>query len=375
MKNAGLEDVVVADSAICSIDGEKGELRYRGYSVEELVAQSDFAETAALLADGDLPVKNELDRFRRDLRAKRNLSQEAGFLVHGLATRTDPMDALRTIVSAMSADDPTPQGRAPSDLETSRQRAIRMTALLPTAIAVYARVRDGKPVVPPNPDLGHAANFLWMLRGDEPSDEEADIFDKCLILHAEHGLNASTFAARVVASTLTDIYSAVCAAIGSLKGPLHGGANTRVMQMLIDLGDESNVGPFLDRALAEKQRVMGFGHRVYKTSDPRARLLEQYSERLSRLKGEPKWYRLSAAVEREMHERKGLVTNVDFYSASTYYYLGIPPDLYTPIFALARITGWTAHILEQYGNNRLMRPRARWVGPELRPYLPLDRRG
>lgn len=374
MTKGGLEDVIVGDSAICSIDGEKGELRYCGYSTDELIEHSDFPETAFLLWNGELPGRADLDALAESLRTRRELSQEATFLIHGLASRASAMDALRTAVSAMSADDTTIEGHAPADLELSQQRAVRMTAQLATVIAGYARAREGKALVPPDPELGHAANFLWMLRGERPSDEEARIFDGCLVLHAEHGFNASTFAGRVVASTLTDIYSAVTAAIGSLKGPLHGGANTRVMQMLLEIDDEAKVKGWIDQALAEKQRIMGFGHRVYKTMDPRAPVLKGYSEQLSKIKGEPKWFELSRRVEEEILERKGLVTNVDFYSASTYYYLGIAPELYTPIFALSRIAGWTAHILEQYRNNRLMRPRAHWTGPDPRSYVLVENR-
>lgn len=375
MSKGGLEGVVVADSAICQIDGQKGELRYCGYSTDELIEKSSFAETSYLLWNGELPNRAELDKLEERIVAGRKVSGELGFLIHGLATRATPMDALRTIVSAMSADDATVEGNAPADIELSVARAERLTAQLPTIIAAYARVRAGKQIVPPDPELDHAANFLWMLRGERPTEREAAIFDDCLILHAEHGFNASTFAARVVASTLTDIYSTITAAIASLKGPLHGGANTSVMNMLLEIGNEDGVVPFVEDAVANKKLIMGFGHRVYKTVDPRATALERMSEELSRSHAEPKWYRMSKTLQSEIASRKGLVTNVDFYSASTYYYLGIEPDLYTPIFAMSRIAGWTAHVLEQYRNNRIMRPRAQWVGPEPRSYVPCEERG
>ncbi len=374
MSKGGLEDIVVGDSAICSIDGAAGLLRYCGYSVGQLAEHSSFVETASLLWHGELPAKSELDALETGLRSRRALSPEATFLLHGLATRANPMDALRTLVSALSAEDATLEGNALADIELSKDRAIRLTAVLPTMVANYARVRDGKTLVPPDPELGLAANFLYMLRGELPSDEEAHIFDQCLVLHAEHGFNASTYAARVVASTLTDMYAAITGAIGSLKGPLHGGANTRVMRMLLEIGDVDKAEAWIEAALASKRRVMGFGHRVYKTVDPRAVILKSLSERLATIKNEPRWFELSRAVERLVGERKGLVTNVDFYSASTYYYLGIDPGLFTPIFAMSRIAGWTAHVLEQFANNRLVRPRANWIGPDPRDYVPLEQR-
>ncbi|MFQ5503869.1 MAG: citrate/2-methylcitrate synthase [Planctomycetota bacterium] len=365
----GLEGVAVAPSSISTIDGEKGELRYRGYSIHELARDSSFVEVAYLLWHGELPTASQLEDCDQTLRDRRMLNQEVQFLLHGLATRAGPMDALRTIVSAMSAVD-----SSKDDIELGLDRAMRMTAQLPTVIAAYARVRANKEIVPPRPEMDHAENFLHMLHGKEPSQEEARAFDTCLTLHAEHGFNASTFSARVTASTLSDIYSAVTSAIATLKGPLHGGANTAVMNMLLELGSVEKLDAFLDKALAEKQRIMGFGHRVYKVIDPRAILLKEACELLSRLKDDPTWYRMSLKLEDEMMSRKGLYPNVDFFSASTYYYMGLPPELYTPIFAMSRITGWTAHILEQYANNRLIRPRAEYVGRGPRSYVPIDRR-
>jgi citrate synthase len=374
VSKGGLEDVIVAESAICSIDGAAGTLRYCGYSIDDLVAHGSFPECAWLLWHGQLPNAQELNGLRATLRARRDLSEGMNFLVHGLAERAAPMDALRTAVSAMGIDDETTDGNAPADLDLSQDRAIRMMAQMPVLVATYSRLREGKPVVPPDPDLDEAANFLWMMRGEVPSNAEAKAFDACLVMHAEHGFNASTFAARVVASTLTDIYSAVSSAIASLKGPLHGGANTRVMEMLLEIGSEDRVTQWVDDALARKERIMGFGHRVYKTTDPRARILEQLSEQCAELAGNRLWFELSRRVQAEVNARKPLVTNVDFFSASTYYAMGLSPEIYTPIFALARVAGWTAHVLEQYRNNRLMRPRAAWVGPEPRSWVPVEAR-
>jgi len=362
----GLEGVTVAQSGIATIDGTKGELRYRGYSIEELARESSFAEVACLLWNGELPTKDQLTECERGLAAHRSLMPEAKFLAQGLATRAGPMDALRTMTSALSTGD--------SEEATNAARALRLTAGLPTIVAAYARARANEPVLDPREDLGHAANLLYMLRGSEPTTEEARVLDVCLILHAEHGFNASTFSGRVTASTLSDIYSAVTAAIATLKGPLHGGANTAVMNMLLEIDDESNIAPYLEDKLANKQRIMGFGHRVYKVIDPRATVLKALCERVAKLNGDPKWFHLSVKVEEEMNRRKGLYPNVDFYSAATYHYLGIPADLFTPIFAISRIVGWTAHILEQYENNRLIRPRSEYVGPGPRPYVPIQER-
>ena len=367
----GLEGITAADSAIGKIDGQVGELRYCGYLITDLAEHSDFVETTWLLWHGELPTRAQHETLRADLRANRELPAEVLDLLRTAATRQDPMAALRTAVSLLSASDIDGED---TDRDANLQRAVRLTAKLPTIVATYARLRRGEEPVAPNPELDLAANFLWMLNGEVPDAEIARMLDVCLVLHAEHGFNASTFAGRVTAATLSDIYSAVTSAIGTLKGPLHGGANTAVMQMLLEIGSVDAVEAELDRRLASKEKIMGFGHRVYKVVDPRAIILRQFSERTAEITGEPKWFQMSERLEQLMKAKKDIDMNVDFYSASTYYSMGIEPDLFTPIFAISRITGWIAHALEQYANNRLIRPRANWVGPDPRAYVPLAER-
>ncbi len=368
----GLEGVTAADSAIGQIDGSVGELRYCGYLIKELADASSFVETCYLLWHGELPTAAQLAELDDEIRAGSALPPETLGILRTIASVQEPMDALRTAVSTLSVDDI--EGPI-DDRATNLHRAARLTARVSTIVATYERLRRGEEPVAPRADLSHAANFLWMLTGTEPSKEAARILDVCLVLHAEHGFNASTFAGRVTAATLSDMYSAVTSAIGALKGPLHGGANTAVMNMLLELGSVERVGPWLDEALARREKIMGFGHRVYKVMDPRALILKEFSRRLSELDGEPKWYQMSLELEQRIKAAKGLDVNVDFYSASVYYMLGIPPDLYTCLFAVSRVSGWTAHIMEQYGNNRLIRPRANWVGSGPRPYTPVDQRG
>lgn len=282
------------------------------------------------------------------------------------------MDALRTAVSALCLDD---VAGDVTDRAANLQRGIHLVAQFPTIVAAYDRLRDRKEPLPPRDDLSHAGNFLYMLTGEEPEDEVAHMFDVCLVLHAEHGFNASTFAGRVTAATLSDLYSAVTSAIGALKGPLHGGANTAVMNTLLGIGSVDGVEPYLDAVFSRGEKVMGFGHRVYKVVDPRAIILRKFSERMADLSGERKWFEMSARLEQLVKSRKGIDMNVDFYSASTYYYMGIKPDLYTAIFAISRVAGWVAHVLEQYANNRLIRPRSNWVGAGPRNYVTMDQRG
>ncbi len=367
---AGLEGVAVADSAIAKIDGTVGELRYCGYLIKDLADHSDFVETSALLWDGELPKQDKLAKLRTDMRQQRGLPTLALDLVQRLAGEQSPMDCLRTVVSALAIGDDV----LTTDDAVNRERAIRLTAQLPTIVAAYDRVRKGKSIVEPREDLTHAANFLYMLTGTVPSDEEAEIFDTCLVLHAEHGFNASTFAARVTAATMSDIYSAVTSAIGTLRGPLHGGANTAVMNTLLEIGSVDAVEAHLDGMLARREKIMGFGHRVYKVVDPRALILKQFARDLAKQKGEPKWFEMSERLEELMKSRKGIDMNVDFYSASTYHYMGIDADLFTCVFAMSRVAGWTAHVLEQCANNRLIRPRANWVGPDDRDYVAVDQR-
>lgn len=368
----GMDGVAVADSAISRIDGDIGELRYRGYLIKDLADRSDFVETTYLLWHGELPRRSQLEQLDTELRSGRELPRDTMAVLREAGCRRAPMDALRTAVSSM---DPQEIAGEATDRGANLRRAALLTARLPTIVAAYHRLRQNQPVVEPRRDLGHAASFLYMLTGKVPAEEAARVFDKCLVLHAEHDFNASTFAARVTAATLSDMYSAVTSAIGALKGPLHGGANTEVMNKLLELGDESRVEPYVDEALAKKQKIMGFGHRVYRVMDPRALILKEFSRRLGELSGEPKWYRMSEKLEQLIKARKGLDVNVDFYSASTYYSLGIQPDLFTCMFALARIVGWTAHVMEQYANNRLIRPVSNWVGAEPREYTAIDRRG
>jgi citrate synthase len=369
--NTGLEDVVVSTSEICFIDGNRGRLLYRGYDVHDLVAQSSFEETVYLLWHGRLPRRDELARFRKDLTTQRRLPPKVLALLKGFPRKADAMDVVRTAVSALGLYDP---DTADNSREATLRKAARIQAQVPTIVAAWARIRKGKPVVAPNPRLGLGANFLYMLFGKKPSDLAARAMDTALILHADHELNASTFACRVTVATLSDIHSGIVSGIGTLKGPLHGGANVGVIRMLLEIGDVDRAESWIKSALAQKKRIMGFGHRVYHTEDPRATHLRRLSEALGREAGELRWFEMSRIVERVVKEQKGLHPNVDFYSGSTYYSMGIDPDLYTPIFVISRVSGWTAHVLEQLANNRLIRPRADYQGPQQATYVPIERR-
>jgi citrate synthase len=360
MARAGLQDVIASDSEICLLDGVKGRLVYRGYDVADLVEHCSFEETAHLLWTGALPKAAELDELERKLAAHRPLSGAMHHLLSDLPASAPPMSLLRTCVSAMGLTDPRAESNDPA---TNLEMAQEMTAQIASIVASIHRLRRGHPPVQPEPGLSHAANFLHMLSGKRPDERSARIFDGCLILHAEHEFNASTFTARVIAATLSDIYSAMTGAIGALRGPLHGGANQKVMLMLREIGQPSKAADHVRRLLAAKQKVMGFGHRVYKGEDPRATFLRRWSQELGEKLGQPQWFEISRAVERAMLEEKGIHCNVDFYSASVYHLLGIPTDLFTSVFAASRTVGWTAHILEQYANNRLIRPLANYVGP------------
>ena len=369
----GLEDVVAAESAICYIDGARGVLSYRGYDIHDLAEHASFEEVCFLLWEGRLPAAPELAEFRASLGAERAVPDEILSLVRGfLERRMLPMDALRTAVSALSETDPDVGSNEP---DANRRKAVRLTGQIATIVAAIRRFRDGGSAVEPDPARGHAEDFLWMLNGAPPSAEMTRAFDTALVLHADHELNASTFAARVTAATLSDMHSAVVSAIGTLKGPLHGGANEAVIRMLIEIGETSRVDDAVRARLAAKKKIMGFGHRVYTTEDPRATHLRRMSRDLAASTGEEKWYAMSRRIEQIVNEAKGLNCNVDFYSASTYYMLGIPPDLYTPIFAISRCAGWTAHVMEQHRNNRLIRPRAEYAGPVYpQAWIALDRR-
>ncbi|HEX6971912.1 MAG TPA: citrate synthase [Limnochordia bacterium] len=369
---AGLEDVVALTSEICFIDGQEGRLLYRGYDIDDLATEATFEEVVYLLWHGRLPNASELDALKAALAAASPLAPGVLDLLERLPADAPPMDVLRTAVSALPLF---PEGKGGGQ-EGPISDAIRLVAEIPTIVAAQARLAAGKRPLAPRPDLSLAANFLYMLHGTEPDPSSARTFDICLILHADHELNASTFAARVTAATLSDIYAAVTSAIGALKGPLHGGANEQVMRTLLEIGDIERVESWVKEALAAKRRIMGFGHRVYKTEDPRATHLRRLSEQVSRQAGEAKWYEMSRRMEEVVRRLKpNLYPNVDFYSASTYHALGIPTSLFTPVFACSRSAGWTAHILEQYENNRLIRPRAEYTGQQRAVYTPLSRRG
>jgi len=371
----GLRGVVAAASSIGDVNGEKGELIYQGVNIHDLATKSTFEEVVFLLWNGRLPKKAELEELRKNLAASYELQWEIIELIKGMYQRVpataDPMDALRTVISAMAMFDPESRDLS---REASIRVATRLTARFPTIVAAMDRVRNKLEPVSPKPDLNIATNFLYMLKGEMPDEFDAHVMDVALILQADHELNASTFTARVVAGTLADMYSAVTAALGALSGPLHGGANTAIMKIILEIDSVDRVESYVKDALAKKKKIMGFGHAVYKTEDPRATHLRRFSKEMGQRKGNSKWYDITAKLEEVMKREKGLLPNVDAYSASTYYMMGIPLDLYTPIFAVSRISGWTAHILEQYADNKLIRPRAEYVGPRNVPYVPIDQR-
>jgi citrate synthase len=359
----GLEDVVATSSAICYLDGQNGVLAYCGYDIHDLARGATFEEVCYLLWHRRLPTRAELGDLQSQLAAARALPEAIIRLMRALP-RVDGMDALRTVTSALAHYDAEANDASP---QAQYRKAVRLTAQTGTIVATWGRLQAGGGPIAPDPVLSHAANFLYMLTGERPSALETRAFDVALTLHADHELNASTFAGRVAAATLTDIYSAVVAAIGTLKGPLHGGANAEVMKMLLDLGETASgerIDEFVRGKFARKEKISGFGHRVYRTEDPRATHLRQLSRDLGKRAGRTAWFDMSQRIEALVKSEKKLYANVDFYSASMYYTLGIPIDLYTPIFAVSRMSGWTAHILEQYANNRLIRPRADYVGPD-----------
>jgi len=370
---AGLEDVVAATSSICYLDGNRGVLAYYGYDIHDL-AKGTFEETCYLLWHGRLPNRAELGDLRSQLAAARPVAEPILRLMKQLPP-SDGMDTLRTLTSALGQYDPEANDSSP---QANYRKAVRLTAQLGSLVATYGRLQAGGGPIQPDPALSHAANFLYMLEGVRPSALAARAFDVALILHADHELNASTFAARVAAATLTDLYSAIVAAIGTLKGPLHGGANAEVMKMLIEIGPEASperVDDAIRAKLAKKVKIPGFGHRVYRTEDPRATHLRKMSKDLGERARNMRWFDMSQRIEALVTSEKKLYPNVDFYSASTYYTLGIPIDLFTPIFAVSRVSGWTAHCLEQYANNRLIRPRTDYIGPSYpQTYLPLESR-
>jgi citrate synthase len=368
----GLEGVVAASSGVCYIDGEAGVLAYRGIDIHELADYSTFEETCYLLWFGKLPQKNELADLKKQLAAERKIDPAIYDLMRRVPKTATPMEVLRTAVSALSFYDSEAEK---IDHDANVRKSIRLTSQIAMIVAGYDRIRKGKNIVDPDPSLSHAANFLLQLNGEKPSATAEKALDVALILHADHELNASTFAARVTAATLSDMHSAVVSAIGALKGPLHGGANEAVMRMLFEI-DKNGEDPVehVKKMLANKKKVSGFGHRVYHTEDPRATHLRQMSHDLG-LSANPKWYEYSAKIEQYIKKEKGLNANVDFYSASTYTTLGLDVDLFTPVFAVSRISGWAAHVIEQLDDNRLIRPRADYIGPAYpNKYVQMDRR-
>ena len=369
----GLEGVVATTSAICYIDGDQGVLAYRGYDIHDLAGHSTFEEVCHLLWFGRLPQAGELKALKQRMADERKIDASIIQRLQLAPKHALPMDVLRTIVSALSFYDPEYNR---NDHDANVNKAIRLTSQIAMIVAHYDRIRKGKPVVEPDRSLSHAANFLLMLNGTAPSPTAERAFDIALILHADHELNASTFAARVTAATLSDMHSAVTSAIGTLKGPLHGGANEAVFKILKEI-DAHGAQPveYIKGMLAEKKKVPGFGHRVYHTEDPRATHLRQMSRDLGHSSGDPKWFEYSRAIEEFVRAEKKLNANVDFYSASTYHTLGIDVDLFTPIFAVSRISGWTAHVIEQLDNNRLIRPRAEYTGPAYpQKYVGIEKR-
>jgi citrate synthase len=368
---AGLRGVVAAQSAIGDVDGEKGILIYQGFDIHDLAENSTFEEVIFLLWNGRLPNRQELDSHTNELRSSYAVPAAVIELMKQFPKDADPMDVLRTTVSALDFFDKDGHG---TDRENATKAATKITGQIGTIAAAWDRIRNDKEIVAPDSSLSIAENFLYMLRGEKADADEARMFDRALILHADHELNASTFTTRVVAGTLADMYGAVTAGIAALAGPLHGGANTNVMKMLLKIDDIDKAEAFVDDALANKKKIMGIGHAVYKTEDPRATWLRKFSKTMGERKGETKWFEMSELIEKLMHEKKGMYPNVDFYSASTYYLMGIPLDLYTPIFAVSRISGWTGHILEQYADNKLIRPRAEYIGKRDQKYVPISER-
>jgi citrate synthase len=369
MSSRGLEGVVAAESSVSSIID--GVLTYRGINIDDLATHASFEEVIYLMFYGKLPNQGELDQISKDLAENASVPKEVIDHIRLYPKNIHPMAALRTAISALGLYD---QDADVMEEKANFQKAIRIQAKIGTIVTAFARIREGKEPVAPRSDIGFAENFLYMLTGEEPSAISIKALDKALVLHADHEFNASTFTARVTVATLSDMYSGITSAIGALKGPLHGGANEQVMSMLEDIGEVANAEGYISNALANKEKIMGFGHRVYKDGDPRAKHLKEMSKQLTKITGEPKWYEMSVKIDDIVTSEKGLKPNVDFYSASVYHSLGIPRDLFTPIFAISRASGWIAHILEQYSNNRLIRPRADYIGPGKQAYTPLAER-
>ncbi|MEJ7454858.1 citrate synthase [Staphylococcus warneri] len=366
----GLEGVIAAETKISSIIDSQ--LTYAGYDIDDLAENAQFEEIIFLLWNYRLPTKDELQELKSKLYEYMTLNPRVyKHFEEYVIDKVHPMTALRTSVSYIAHFDPDAEDEAD---EKKYERAIRIQAKIASLVTAFSRVREGKEPLKPNSDLSYAGNFLYMLKGELPTDIEEEAFNKALILHADHELNASAFTARCAVSSLSDMYSGIVAAVGSLKGPLHGGANERVMAMLSEVGSLDNVDNYLDEKIANKEKIMGFGHRVYKEGDPRAKYLREMSRKITEETGQSELYEMSLAIEKRMKEEKGLIPNVDFFSATVYHSMDIPHDLFTPIFAVSRTSGWIAHILEQYRDNRIMRPRANYIGETNRKYVPIEER-
>ena len=368
----GLADVVAASTALSDIDGRAGRLFYRGYDIHDIAGRISFEECVHLLQRGSLPTAAELDDLVTELTDGRDIGPTAESLLPYVVGSGSPMEALRTLVSSLSVDD---VDAADSSLDADRRKATRLVAQMPVLVARYEAQRTGRTVPDPDPGLGIAGNFLFQVTGKQPSERESEIFDDCLVLHADHTMNASTFTARVIAATLSDIHSAITGAMGALRGPLHGGANEAVMKTLQSIeGGPDAVDAFVRGELDAGRKLMGFGHRVYKTEDPRATHLRRMSEELAGISGDARYYEMSRRMEQTVLETKGLYPNVDFFAASVYHSLGIPTDLFTPVFAISRMSGWTAHVIEQHEDNRLIRPDSEYTGPREQRWVPIDQR-
>jgi citrate synthase len=367
----GLEGVVAAETALCDLDGANGRLAYRGYDIDELARKATYEEVAYLLWRGELPTRAQLDGLSAELAAARPLPDALIAAFRLLPKATDPMRALQMAAAMLGMFDP---DATDNSAEPNFRKALRLTSQLATAICAHHRIRLGKEPVSPSKDLGHAANFLFMLTGERPSTVNVRAFDAGLILYAEHELNASTFTTRVITSTLSDMHSAVAGGIGAMKGPLHGGAGEAVMLTLKEIGQVENVDAFVEKALAAKRRLMGFGHRVYRGGDPRQVILRDLAEVACRQSGQGMWYEMAVRLHERVNRAKGLIPNVDFYSAPLFYSIGIPVDLFTPVIVAGRMAGWTAHIIEQHQDNRLIRPRGQYTGPGRRLFVPLEKR-
>jgi citrate synthase len=371
----GLKGVLAADSSICLVNGTEGKLLYRGYNIDDLATQGSFEETAYLLFKGELPIPSQADEFKAALAASSWLPEPVADFLRSLPKDVLPMTALRSAISVAGAYDPQgDDGSEDGNLDQVFQKSIRLTARMATIVAAINRLRNGKDPVEPDPGKGFAASFMKMMTGKDPTDDEARAMDLILILHAEHGFNASTFSARVISATLTDLYSSITGAIGALKGKLHGGANTEVLKSLQQVGSVDKVGAWVDEIRARKGKFMGFGHAVYQTEDPRAKHLKEYSRRLGEQQGDTRWYDMSVEMETLVKQAINKNCNVDFYSASLQHYMGVPGELFTCIFAASRIVGWCAHVLEQLDDNKIIRPSANYIGPMDLSYVPADQR-